>query len=248
MPTSVDQTTETITKDYHTQTIQTDMISTNDYSCQITPEYIHQQTETIPILTQDIALQSSLDNVIQDDQQIQTDFTLHIDVSTQYDLDQSDAVILPIIFSEELPISNEIEIIIDNDKECQTIDNHIIQSDEYTQTPHIHLNDCASQSSIITYENQDVQTDFYSDLYSSSLYIVPTSINQSNCSSTIVIMPKDISPIVIDQEIQCNLCTTEPIIPIEIECKKKTNDRRSMIQQQMDEKEKQMNRIIGTVE
>jgi hypothetical protein len=63
MPTSIDQTTETIITNYHTQLIQTDSISTNDYSCQITPEYIHQQIETIPILTQDIALQSSFDNV-----------------------------------------------------------------------------------------------------------------------------------------------------------------------------------------
>jgi hypothetical protein len=65
-------------------------------------------------------------------------------------------------------------------------------------------------------------------------------------------MPKDnhliSSPIAVDQETQCNLCTSEPIIPLEIERTMKTNDRRSIIQQQMDEKEKQMNRIIGTVD
>jgi len=63
-------------------------------------------------------------------------------------------------------------------------------------------------------------------------------------------MPKEnqSSPIFIDQEIQCDLCSLETtIIPIEIECKINHNDRRSIIQQQMDEKEKQMNRIIGTI-
>jgi len=63
-------------------------------------------------------------------------------------------------------------------------------------------------------------------------------------------MPKEnqSSPIFIDQEIQCDLYSSETtIIPIEIECKINKNDRRSIIQQQMDEKEKQMNRIIGTI-
>jgi hypothetical protein len=164
-----------------------------------------------------------------DDQQIQTDFIFHIDVSTQYDLDTA---ILPIVFSEELPISNEISV------------------DQESQTTLIDFNDCASQSTIITYANRYIQTELYSNLYSSSLYIVPTSTNQSCCSSTILIMPKEnqSSPIFIDQEIQCDLYSSETtIIPIEIECKINNNDRRSIIQQQMDEKEKQMNRIIGKI-
>jgi hypothetical protein len=241
MPTSIDQITETIPIDYHTQIIQTDSISTNDYSCQITPEYIHQQIETIPILTQDIGLQSSLYNSIFNDQQIQTDFIYHIDVETQYEFD---IAILPIVLSEELSISSENF----TDQQCQT---NLIQSNEYTQTPHIYLNDCSSQSTIITYQNQSIQTELCSNLYSSSLYIVPTSINQSSCSSTILILPKEnqliSSPNVIDQEIQCDLGLIETIVSIPIEHKMTNNDRRSILQQQMDEKEKQMNRIIGKI-
>ncbi|UJR37843.1 hypothetical protein I4U23_030533 [Adineta vaga] len=259
-PTTIDQTTETIMTNYHTQMIQTDLISTNDYSCQITPEYIHQQIETMPIETQDIALQYSFDNeVVFDDQQIQTDLILHIDVSTQYDpeIDQPTTTILPIIFSEELPISNEIEILIANqdvqtddkiliNQECQTMTSTFIHSDEYTQTPHVYFNDCASQSTIHTYDNRNIQTEPDSTLYSSSLFIVPTSTIQTSCSSTVLIMPKEVntSPIVRDQEIQCDLDPTETIIPIEIEHSIQTIDRRSLIQHQMDEKEKQMNRII----
>ena len=55
------------------------------------------------------------------------------------------------------------------------------------------------------------------------------------------------SPIVMDQEIQCDLCPSEIIVPIEIDCQPKNNDRRSILQHQMDEKEKQMNRIIGRI-
>ncbi|CAF0992285.1 unnamed protein product [Rotaria sp. Silwood1] len=263
IPNSNDQTTETLITNYNTQIIQTDDISMKDYSCQITPEYIDQQIETIPILTQDIALQSSLNNsTIYDDQYIQTDFIYHNDVSTQYDLDiedRPDTAILPIIFSEELPISNEIEISIENhhielekkiflDQECQTINNNLYQLNQYTQTSHIYLNDCASQSSIITVKNQYIQTESNMNLYSSSLYIIPTSINQSCCSSKIIILPKEnhisSSPIVMDQEIQCNLPSLEISIPISIEHKTNNMDRRSIIQQQLDEKEKQMNKII----
>ncbi|CAF3143988.1 unnamed protein product [Rotaria sp. Silwood2] len=270
IPISNDQTTETIITDYHTQIIQTDCVSTNDYSCQITPEYIDQQIETIPILTQNIAIQSSLNNVrkkehlrstIYDDQYIQTDFIFHNDVSTQYDLDIDvpDTAILPIVFSEELPISNEVEISIENhnieldkkifiDQECQTNSNNINQLNEYTQTRHIYLNDCASQSSIVTVENQYIQTEPYINLYSSSLYIVPTSINQSCCSSKIVILPKEnhlfSSPIFMDQEIQCDLPLLETPIPIVIEHKTNITNRKSIIQQQLDEKEKEMNKII----
>ncbi len=258
MPILIDQIIETNRIDYHTQIIQTDSISTNDYSCQITPEYIDQQIETIPILTQDIGLQSSFNNLTYDDQQIQTDLINHIDVETQYEIS----------LSEELSISNKIEILID--KECQTIDRNIIQTNEYTQTPHIYLNDCESQSTIITTENQSIQTELYSNLYSSSLYIIPTSINQSSYSSTIVFIPKEnqsiLNPNVINQEIQCNLdlietripnfihqeiqceiSSIETIVSIQSEYKLKNNDRRSIIQQQMDEKEKQMNRIIGKI-
>ncbi|CAF0913537.1 unnamed protein product [Rotaria sordida] len=263
IPISNNQTTETIITDYHTQIIQTDLISTNDYSCQITPEYIDQQIETIPILTQDIAVQSSLNNsTIYNDQYIQTDLIFHNDISTQYDLDidTPNTAILPIVFSEELPISNEIEISIENyniefdknffiDQECQTINNNLNQLNEYTQTQHIYLKDCTSQSSIITVKNQYIQTEPYFNLYSSSLYIVPTSsIHQSCFSSKIVILPKEnqlsSSPIVIDQEIQCDLTSLETPIPITIEHKMNNMDRKSIIQQQLDEKEKQMNRII----
>lgn len=273
MPISIDQITETISTVYYTQNIQTDSISTNDYSCQTTPEYIDQKIETNPILTEDIGLQSSLfDLPIFDNQEIQTDFISHIDVETQYEYDTP---ILPIVFGEEVPVSNEIEILIEEDEkiffdqQCQT---NISQSNECTQTPSIHFNDCASQSKIITYENQLIQTEFYPNLYSSSLYIVPTSINQSSCSSTILFIPKEnqsiLIPNVIDQEIQCNLSSIETpiipniidqeiqcdlssiettIIPIEIENKIKATDRRSIIQYQLDEKEKQMNRIIGKI-
>ncbi|CAF1550052.1 unnamed protein product, partial [Adineta steineri] len=144
IPTSIDQTTETIITDYHTQISQTDSISTNDYSCQITPEYIHQQIETESILTQDIALQCSFhDEIIFDDQQIQTDRISHIDVSIQYEpeIDESDTAILPILFCEDLPIEIEInkdDIQIETkillDQECQTINNSFLQLNEYTQT------------------------------------------------------------------------------------------------------------------
>ncbi|CAF3581657.1 unnamed protein product [Adineta steineri] len=309
IPTLIDQTTETIITDYHTQISQTDSISTNDYSCQITPEYIHKQIETESILTQDIALQCSFhdeiifddqqiqtdpvstndyscqktpdyvhqqietesiltqdialqcsfnNEIIFDDQQIQTDRISHIDVSIQYEpeIDESDTAILPILFCEELPIEIEInkdDIQIETkillDQECQTINDSFLQLNEYTQTPHIDLTDCASQSTIITYENEHMQTEPDSSLYSSSLYIAPpitTTTIQSYCSSTILIVPKDnsVCPIVNDQEIQCDLESTKAIIPIEIDRPMKFNDRKSIIQQQMDEKEKQMNRII----
>lgn len=252
MPTTIDQITETISIDYHTEFIQTDSISTNDFSCQIIPECNDQQIETNPILTHDIGLQfSSL--LLFDNQEIQTDFISHIDVETQYEYDTP---ILPIIFSEDVPISNEIEIVIDRnqekslfDQECQT---NFLQLNESTQTPFIHLNDCASQSTIITHENQLIQTEFCSNLYSSSLYIVPTLNNQSSCSSTILLLPKEnqsiLIPNLIDEEIQCDLNTIEPtIISIPIDNQNKINDRRSIIQSQLDEKEKQMNRIIGKI-
>lgn len=187
----------------------------------------------------------------------------HVDTSTQYELDTDipDRVI-PILLSEELPVSNEIEISIDNqfilvdskmfvDQECQTIDNYPGQSSESTQTLHIYFKDCATQSSMITAENQQNQTDPISNLYSSSLYIVPTSMNQSNCSSKIVILPKENqsspSPILIDREIQCDWSSIDTEIPIIVEQKMEKTDRRSIIQYQLDEKEKQMNRIIGMV-
>ncbi|CAF3245263.1 unnamed protein product [Rotaria socialis] len=256
IPTSNDQTTETITKDYHTQAMQTDSILKHNYCCQTTPEYIDQQIETIPILTESIALQSSLNSsTLCDDQYIQTDFTVHIDVSTQYDidLDKPDIAILMSLLSEDLPISNEVEIPIEKygieieqksyvDQECQTINNDVHQSNEFTQTPHIHLNDCASQSSVITVEHRDIQTEPISNLYSSALYIVPTSINQPCCSSKIVIIPSEIrsSPSLIEQETQCDLSSLDTPIPIVIQTKTNNTDRKSIIQQQMDEKEKQM--------
>ncbi|CAF1062088.1 unnamed protein product [Adineta ricciae] len=258
-PTTIDQTTETIITDYQTQIIQTDAISTNDYSCQITPEYVHQQIETNPIDTQDIALQISFDNkTIVDDQQIQTDTILHIDGSTQYDPEvEPSTPILPIVFSEELPISNEIEILLTDqdiqtdiktffDRECQTINSTLIYSNECTQTPHVYFNDCASQSTILTYDNRNIQTEPDCSLYSSSLFIVPTETLLPSHSSTVLIMPKEVysSPIVTDQALQCDLGSIETIIPIEIEHPTETRDRRSLIQHQMDEKEKQMNRII----
>ncbi|CAF0894057.1 unnamed protein product [Adineta ricciae] len=258
-PTTIDQITETIITDYHTQIIQTDAISTNDYSCQITPEYVHQQIETNSIETQDIALQISFDNKpIVDDQQIQTDTIVHIDGSTQYDPEvEPSTPILPIVFSEELPISNEIEILLTDqdiqtdiktffDQECQTINSTLTYSNECTQTPHVYFNDCASQSTILTYDNQNIQTEPDSSLYSSSLFIVPTETLLPSHSSTVLIMPKEVysSPIVIDQALQCDLGSIETIIPIEIERPTETRDRRSLIQHQMDEKEKQMNRII----
>ena len=84
-------------------------------------------------------------------------------------------------------------------------------------------------------------------MYSSSLFIVPTETLLPSHSSTVLIMPKEVysSPIVIDQALQCDLGSIETIIPIEIERPTETRDRRSLIQLQMDEKEKQMNRIIG---
>jgi len=219
----------------------------NDHSCQITPEYNDQQIETIPILTEDIGLQSSFIHPTFDNQQIQTDFIFHIDVETQYEFDTP---IIPIVFSEELPLSKEIEILINKqknflDQECQTINTNPIQLNEETQTPQIHLNDCASQSSIITHKNQYIQTEFYPNSYSSSLFIVPTSINQSTCSSTILIIPKENqSKLNIDQEIQCDLGLIETTVQNSIDSKTKNNDRRSIIQQQLYVKEKQMNRII----
>jgi hypothetical protein len=264
MPISINQITETIITDYQTQIIQTDLISTKDYSCQITPDYIDQQIETIPILTEEIGLQSSL---VFNDQQIQTDFLVYIDVETQYEYETP---ILPIIFTEELPIEILQSDVLD--QECQTNNSNLIQFNESTQTTTIDLidcasqstimtygnqsiqtttidlTDCASQSTIITYENQSIQTEFSSNAYSSSLFIVPTLINQSICSSKIVIFPKEDRTILTnDQDIQCELGPIETIVSIPIENKSKINDRRSIIQQQMDEKEKQMNRIIGKI-
>ena len=63
IPVAIDQTTETVETDVQTQLIQTDAIATNDCSSQIMPDYLDQHTETIRILTEDIALQSSLNNV-----------------------------------------------------------------------------------------------------------------------------------------------------------------------------------------
>lgn len=179
-------------------------------------------------------------------------------MSTQYDITKLDSSLLRNLLSEELPVSDEIEIPIETseidtktfiDQECQTMNNEISLFNESTQTPHIHLKDRASQSPIITVENQDIQTEFYSNLYSSSLYIVPSSMDQSHCSSKIVIVPREnhSSPIVIDEGIQCDLPSLDTPIPIQVESKTNQKDRRSIIQQQMDEKEKQMNRIIGMI-
>ena len=187
------------------------------------------------------------------DQQIQTDFVFHIDVSTQYDLD---AICIPIVDNEELLISKEIEISSRNqiekgiDQECQTINKNLIRCNEYTETPHIYLNDCAWQPSVVPVENRSIQTDSYSSLYSSSIHIIPTYINEPYYSSKILIIPREnqsSSLSVIDQEIQCDLSSLDTIIPITIESTTKNTDRKSIIQQQMEEKEKQMNRIIGMV-
>jgi hypothetical protein len=201
-----------------------------------------------------------------DDQQIQTDCISHTDASTQYELEMEtpDTALLPILFSEDVPVSNEIEIFVQTDEirdrsldvekvilieqGTQTLVHGFEQSNECTQTPHVLLNDCGSQSSVISHENQLIQTDPYSHIYSSSLFIVPTSQDQSWCSSTIVMMPRDTSSSIralCNQESQCDLQETPAAIPIGIDHRAQTNDRRSMIQQQMDEKEKQMNRIIG---
>lgn len=266
MPISINQMTETISKEFQTQTIQTDLISTNDYSCQTSPNTLDQQIETIPIETEDIGLQSSFLLPSYDNQEIQTDIFISIDVQTQYEYDTP---ILPIIFSEELPIVQEIEI--SNkfyfDQECQTINDNQIQStqtatidlrdcacqsstpiyeNDSTQTAIITFIDCASQSSIITYENQSIQTDFLSKNYSSSLFIIPQSDDQSNYSSKIVIFPREDQTILrTDQSIQCEFDSQEEDIPIPIEPIPQIHDRRSQIQHQLDEKEKQMNRIIG---
>ena len=269
LPTTIDQTTETIQREFHTQFIQTDSICTNDSSCQISPMSIDQQIETIPILTEDIGLQCSFLPSTFDDQQIQTDVLISIDVQTQYEYDTP---IIPVIFSEELPMTEEIEIVEKflSDQECQTINEYHIQStqtpiidfhdcasqsssiiyeNQSTQTARIHRQDCASQSSIITYENQSIQTEFPLNNYSSSLFIIPQSLDQSLHSSKLVIFPKEYPTILTcDQDIQCEL---EPIesnnISIPIETITPLHDRRSLIQQQMDEKEKQMNRIIGKI-
>lgn len=264
MPISIDQMTETICKEFHTQTIQTDLISTEDYSCQTSPNTLDQQIETIPIETQDIALQSSFLLPNSDHQEIQTDRIISIDVHTQYEYD------IPIIFSEELPIVQEIEISnkFSFDQECQTINEYQIQStqtttidyhdcacqsstpiyeNESTQTALITFIDCASQSSIMTYEDQSIQTEFLSNNYSSSLYIIPRSDEQSNYSSKIVILPREDQKSLLrtDQSIQCQNDSLETDISIPIETISPIHDRRSLIQQQLDEKEKQMNRIIG---
>jgi hypothetical protein len=240
MPTSIDQISETIRTEYQTQTIQTDCISTKEYACQITPDYQHQQSETIPILTEEIGIQSSLVNLTFEDQQIQTDSLVHIDVETQYEYETP---ILPIVLTEEIPIvkipQNDVL-----DQECQTIQSNLIQFNESTQTTTIDLIDSASQSMIITYESQSMQTEYFSNAYSSSLFIVPTSISESMCSSKIVIFPKEDQTIATaDQEIQCELGPVETIVPVPINL----SDRRSIIQHQLDEKEKQMNRIIGKI-
>ena len=202
-----------------------------------------------------------------DDQQMQTDCISHTDASTQYELamETPDTVILPILFSEDVPVSNEIEIFVQTDEipdrsfeveqiilieqGTQTFVHGLEQSNECTQTLHVLFNDCESQSSMISHDNQLVQTDPYSHIYSSSLFIVPTSQDQSWCSSTIVMMPRDTSSSTLalcNQESQCDLHDMPTAISVEIEHRAQTtHDRRSMIQQQMDEKEKQMNRIIG---
>ena len=241
MPISMDQITETTVTDYQTQTIQTDCISTKDYACQITPDYQHQQIETTPILTEEIGLQSSLVNLTFEDQQIQTDFLVHIDVETQYEYETP---ILPIVLTEEIPIvkTPQNDFL---DQECQTIHSDPIQSNESTQTATIDLIDSASQSTIITYTSRSIQTEYYSKAYSSALFIVPTATPQPMCSSKIVIFPKEDQTISTnDQEIQCELGPIETIVPVSIKAK----DRRSIIQYQLDEKEKQMNRIIGKLE
>ena len=260
-PTSIEQSTETTPMVSQTQTIQTDAVLTAESSSQVTVDSVEQAMETTPILTEEIALQTSL---VVDDQQIQTDGITSVDAFTQYELDTPDTVLLPIVLSEELPVSNEIEISIHqvtvddlsselekkifSEQECQTLSTYFLSTDEYTQTAPVVSNDSACQSSPLICGDQDVQTDPLTSLYSSSLYIVANCHDECKCSSTLVIMPQEnslSSRTSADEATQCDLKDSSVSIPIQVEPTTTVNDKRSIIQQQMDEKEKQMNRIIG---
>lgn len=260
MPTSIDRTTETVAMVSQTQMSQTDVALTADCSSQIAVDSVDQSMETNPILTHEIGSGTSLTF---DDQLVQTDELTSMDAFTQYDLDT--VLLLPIVLSEELPVSNEIEISIHQvsvddlsselakkivfEQECQTMTTYFLQTDDYTQTAQVTSNDCACQSSTMIYGDQHVQTEPLTSLYSSSLYIVPNCHDECNCSSTLVIMPQE-NPIpsrtLVDEQTQCDLNESLVNIPIQVEPKTTAvNDKRTLIQQQLDEKEKQMNRIIG---
>ena len=145
-----------------------------------------------------------------------------------------------------MPISDEVEIstqtsVIEDvtlplekkfflTQECQTIERPVQDSE--------------TQSSTFICLNQSIQTDTCLDRYSSSLLIIPTIDELPKCSSTLIITPYE--PVsLFDEGIQCNIDESILHIPIETEKKNKLIDRRSIIQHQLDEKEKQMNRIIG---
>jgi hypothetical protein len=201
-----------------------------------------------------------------DDQHIQTDCLVLVDGSTQYD-QELNTIILPMTNRDELSISKEIEVSIAHEltrecatiesinkifveQECQTVNHDVCQTNEYTQTLQLTFNDCASQSSMNDHENRLTQTEPYTYRHLSSLYIVPTCLpDPCQCSSTIVIMPQDTQSstrLCFDQEIQCDSSELSIIIPIEQQdINTNVHDRRSLIQHQLDKKEKEMNNIIG---
>mgnify|MGYP006897123601 CR=1 FL=1 len=110
---------------------------------------------------------------------------------------------------EDLPVSNDIDILIntqDNevnktifiDQECQTVNEYNVLLTKFTQTSPISLNDRASQSSIITVENQYIQTEQYSNLYSSILFEFIIVINKKTniyCHLSTHHLPRRISQV-----------------------------------------------------
>ena len=221
-PSTNEQICETDRIDCFTESIQTDLVETNDHSCQITPDYHDQFVETNPIFKEDIGLQSSFDHLVFEDQQIQTDILVHIDVDTQYDEEFLRTYL---------------------DQHCQTT---IDQETQSTQTIDKLLQHSSTQSTTITQDHQSIQTDLPSDGYSSSIHILQIVEKPAVCSSKVFIYPKSYRDVLTtDKEIQCDFDENESIISVPIAMDESVNDRQSLLQQQLDEKEKQMNRIIG---
>lgn len=197
---------------------------------------------------------------------MQTDLKCFIDAETQYESEENDKVpdisILPIVLSEDLPVSHEVEISIQTsslenmsfqydkriylNQECQTIDDHVIKSTQSTQTKRILLKSTETQSTINLSEDQSIQTDANLDQYSSTIVIVPPADEIRLFSSNLSIIPYE-NRLKNDQQTQCDFEALNCQILIERDSTPKKNDRRSIIQQQLDEKEKQMNRIIGKI-
>jgi len=230
------------------QEIQTESVSTTEISTQFEMENAEREIQTESISTIETSTQFEMENA---EQEIQTESVSTIETSTQFEMENTEREIqTESISTVEISTQFEME---NAEREIQTesvstteistqfeMDN----AEREIQTESISTIETSTQFELEN-DEQSCQTDPSLDRFSSSLFILPRDRTERRCSSTIVVYPQ---PVKLNAEIQCEIlpaaAATPTNIPIVVDKVKKIKDRRSFIQEQLDEKEKQMNRII----